>query len=505
LALFGRKKEEATEVKEAGGGAPAGGDGEPLRQEPEKAARFFTRAKTVHETGNYEYAMTLWLDGMRLDPFNMGALESFFQSCAAFLGEPKNKGVSKETLRQFGGRSDLDRYLRSLLDWGMKPTDATMSVRASAAASNLKLAEATYWLGERALAAILNEKKPRKDLLVKMIGIFSDVGAFDKAVHAGEAACRLDPADGKLAADVRNLAAQATMTKGGYDQTGQAGGFRANVRDLEKQRHLEDAERIVKSEETVDRLVREAEANYNQRPDDVPSIRDYIRRLMERGNDADLARARKVAQDAFAKTKQFSFREMDGDCRLRIAQRNLAKYRMAAEEAPQDEVRQSNYAKAQRKYAEMEIEEFQTRVEAYPTDNKLKLELGRRLFELGRIDESIPLFQKAQHDASRRVEAMFYLAQSFERIEYIDEAVNTYRNAIDAYKVGTDEMGMSLRYGLMTALQAKAEKDRELPAAEEADKLASSIAVQQFDYRDIRQRRDVLKKLIGDLKRGDAA
>jgi hypothetical protein len=66
-------------------------------------------------------------------------------------------------------------------------------------------------------------------------------------------------------------------------------------------------------------------------------------------------------------------------------------------------------------------------------------------------------------------------------------------------------MGMSLRYGLLTSLQTKAEADRDLAVAEEADKLASAIAVQQFNFRDIRARRDALKKLISDLKKGDPA
>ena len=79
------------------------------------------------------------------------------------------------------------------------------------------------------------------------------------------------------------------------------------------------------------------------------------------------------------------------------------------------------------------------------------------------------------------------------------------RQAMETHKLTTDGMGMALRYGLMTALQVKAEKERELAAAEEADRLASSIAVQQFSYRDIRQRRDALKKLIGEIKRGDVA
>jgi hypothetical protein len=501
LAIFGRKKPaDETEPKTDAGPTESA----TVIQSPEKAARFFSHAKTVQETGNYEYAMALWLDGLRQDPFSMLGLESFFKAAASFLGE-NAKGPSKDTLRQFGGRGEVDRYLRALLDWGMEPESAVLAVRAAASAAQLKLAEPTYWLGERALVAILREKRPRKDLLVKMISVFSEVGAYDKAVEAGEAACRVDPSDGQLSAQVRNLAAQATMTKGGYDQTGQAGGFRANVRDLEKQRQIEEGERIVKTDETIDRLLKAAQEDYKSRPDDPAAINTFARRLIERGTDQDLALARQVLNKAFEETKQFRFRDIAGEVRLRIAQRNLDKYREAAEANPSDEKAQDNYRRAQAKYAEMEIEEFTAKVEAYPTDNKVKLDLGKRLFHAGKVDEAIPLLQRAQHDASRRVEAMYYLAQAFQRIDYTDEAINTYRNAVDAYKVATDEMGMSLRYGLLTALQTKAQNDRDLAAAEEADKLASTLAIQQFDYRDIRQRRDTLKKLINELKRGDAA
>jgi tetratricopeptide (TPR) repeat protein len=508
LAIFPRKKGEETKpgAEEPGRGAEGGGspNGEVLHQSPEKAAKFFDRARTVHETGNYEYAMTLWLDGLRQDPFSMSGLDSFFKSCAAFLAEG-NKSPGRDTVKQFSGRGDLDRYLYSLLAWGMKPRDPVAAVRATEAAAKLKLTEATYWLGERALVPILEDKKPRKDLLVKMIEVFASVGAFDKAVFAGEAAVRLDPSDGKLAAEVRNLAAQMTMSAGGYEQAGEAGGFRANIRDLEKQRRLEEGERIVKTEETIDRLVKDAEEDYRTRPEDPPAVFLYAKRLGERGRPEDLKKAREVLNKGFEATRQFRFREMAGDLLLRQAYQKLSQYREAAEKAPADEKAKDLYRRARAEYTRMEIAEFQLRVENYPTDNGLKFELGKRYFETGDVDKAIPLFQKAQHDAKRRVEAMFYLAQSFQKIDYTDEAINTYRNALEAYRVATDETGMALRYGLMTALQTKAEAERELAAAEEADKLASAISIQQFDYKDIRTRRDALKKLIGELKRGDAA
>lgn len=511
MALFGKKKGDEPDPKDDGaGGAGGGGSGGPGENgsgegarpvySADKASRFFSHAQTVHDSTQYEYAMQLWLSGLRQDPTSMRGLESFFKSCAAFLMDSGGKGPSKETLRQFDGKGDLEKFLNALLAWGMKPTDALLAVRATEMASKLGLTEQTYWLGDRAIDKIRTEKKPRKDLYLKLVPVFTKVGAVEKAVEALDAAVKLDPSDGPLAAELRNLSAQATMSKGGYEQTGQAGGFRANIRDLDKQRQLEDQERIVKTEETIDRLLKAEEEDYLRRPEDPAAINKYAKRLIERGRPEDEKRAAEVLKKAYETTKQFRFREMSGDLLLRRAYRKLGEYRDKAAAAADNAVAQTTYKRAQAEYNRMELEEYKLRVEAYPTDLGLKFEVGKRYFALGDMDNAIPLFQESQHDAKRRVESQHYLAQAFQKIEYLDEAISTFRQALDAHRAPTDETGMALRYGLMCALQKKAEGERELPIAEEADKLASDIAIHQFNYRDIRARRDSLKKLIAELK-----
>jgi tetratricopeptide (TPR) repeat protein len=504
LGLFGRKKNGDEPDASTPG---SGGNGDPPVADfhPEKARKFFEHAKTMHETTNFEYAMTLWLSGLRHEPANIQALESFMNSCQHFLAEGKTKGPSRETVRQFSGRGEVERYLLALLQWGMRPLDATLAVRATHAAAALGLPEPTYWIGTRALGAIDQDRRPRKDLCVRLIDIFSKVGAFDKAVEAGERAVRMDPSDGPLAAQIRNLAAQATMSRGGFEQSGEAGGFRANIRDAEKQRLLDEQERIVKTEETIDRLVRAAEEDYKSRPEDPSAIAVYAKRLMERGRPEDEKRAREVLKLAFDTTRQFRFREMDGDIRLRQATRKLVEYRDAAENNPENTQAQELYGKAQAAYLKIEIEEYAARVEAYPTDLGYKFELGKRYFKVGDYEQAIALFQKSQEEPKRRVESLNHLAQSFLRIGWADEAVHTFRKALDAHPVKNDDMGMDLRYWLLTALQAKAEAERDLGIAEEADQLASSIAIQQINFRDIRARRDAIKKLIAALKRGDTS
>lgn len=469
---------------------------------PEAAAKFFDRARTVGETGQNEYAMQLWLSGLRHDPGAMPGIDGFFKTAARYLdSDDGRKGSPKDVVKSIAGKTDVDRYLLSLLEWGMKPAEAAYAVKAFESAAGLGLTEVTNWVGDRAFPAALRDKKPRKDWFIKLLDGFEKIGAFDKAVAAGEAAYKVDPTDGELGTKVKNLAAQMTMSRGGYEKTGQAGGFRANVRDAEKQRQLDEADRIVKSADTVDRLLQTAEDEFAKRPDDLPTINTLIKRLVERGRPDDEARAMSICLQTFEKTKQFRFRQAWGDLRMRQERRRVLALRQQSDAAPADEALRAQVAAAEKAFAEAELEEFRVRVENYPTDLTLKFELGKRYFNLGHFDESIACFQESQHDGKNRAESLSFMAGAFAKMDWLDESIATFRAALDVKDLVPDTL-LDIRYGLMTALQSKAQRDKDLTAAEEAEKVASSIAMQQISYRDIRVRRVAIKELIAQIKAG---
>lgn len=488
MAIFGWKKSPD----------PTPSDEQPISFSPEKADRFFDHAKTVDETGNYEYAIQSWLSGLRQDPSSTRGVEGFFASIAKFLGEGDGKkGVSKEVAKVVGGKSELERYLSSLLDWGQKPSDPALAVKAFEGAARLNLREPAIWIGERALNWVAGAAKPRKDLLTKMADGFEKVGAFEKAVLAAEHASKLDPSDGDLAARVRSLAAQATMNRGGYSQAGQPGGFRANVRDQQKQRQLDEGERIVKTADVVERLLADAQEELARRPGDLPTIENYAKRLMERGKPDDEEKAHALYTQAFADTKQFRLRELAGDIRLRQAKRRASALKQAFDSG--DAGVAAKLEQALRAHGDLEVAEFRLRVEAYPTDLVRKFELAKRLFHNDQFEDAIPFFQESQGDPRYRAPSLSMLAQCFLKLGWTDESIETFRRAADLRDLPA-EAQMELNYGLMVALQAKATQEKDLAAAEEAEKLASSIAIRQITFRDVRTRRESLKKLVLALK-----
>ncbi len=81
-----------------------------------------------------------------------------------------------------------------------------------------------------------------------------------------------------------------------------------------------------------------------------------------------------------------------------------------------------------------------------------------------------------------------------------DAAVGTFRTGLEGMPDDTTPLGMELRYGLLCALQSKAMGEKSAEAADEADRIAAGIAMQKFNFRDVRERREQIKALMIELR-----
>ncbi|MEM7628105.1 MAG: tetratricopeptide repeat protein [Planctomycetota bacterium] len=488
---FGRKK--------------SSGDGEdaaPANESfsPVKAKTFFDRAQTVHQSTNYEYAMQLWLNGIGWDPTPVEALDGFLRSADAFLNENPKAKLSKDFKSALSAKGLVRKYVDALLDFGIKNTDTAAAVRSADYASQIGLREQSRKLGQHALALAQQDKKQKKDTFVKLLDLFERAELYQLAAQAGDVACRIDQGDGELQVRVRNMMARATMNKGGFEDTSE-GGFRKNIRDSGQQELLEAADKITKTDDVKAQLVAQAKADHEARPDDPAALEKYARALLDRGKPADELKAIALYTKGFQSTGQFRFRQRAGEINLKRAKRTVASLKAKADASPDDAELRAKYEQAAETLSKSQVDELTKQVEHYPTDLALKYELGKRLVERGRHDEAIEQFQLAQDDAKNRRGVLNSMGQAFMALEgWEDAAVDTYRKALgDKVDDGSPE-GLEIRYGLMQALYAKAQKSRDAESAEEADKLAAGIAIQQFSYREVREWREKVKALLAELK-----
>ncbi|MBZ0170799.1 MAG: hypothetical protein K8E66_00315, partial [Phycisphaerales bacterium] len=210
MALFGKKKGEDGDQGE-----------EPVEAgfSPQKARLFFDRAKTTHETLNYEYAVTLWLNGLGQDPASQEGFNGFWQSVRAYCDENGKKASGKDITKKLQGQGKILKYQTALLTWGLKPESGPATVKAAEAAAALGLREITETLGKRALGYANQDDKPKKDAYVKLLDIFDQAGAFELAVEAGQIASNLDPTDGQLSARLKEMFASATIQRGKFEES----------------------------------------------------------------------------------------------------------------------------------------------------------------------------------------------------------------------------------------------------------------------------------------------
>lgn len=490
--------------KGSGGGASNEG---PHEFDSNKAAKFFERAQTLHEATNFGYSMNMWIRGMRFDPTSMNGLEGFFKAAGAFFTEnPKGEkeDVFKSTLKDASGRTDVDKYLTSLVNWSSHPHEANHAVKAMELAAGLGLGAPAVWIADRAVEWAARDKRPKKDHFVMAMKVYQKFDKFDKAVQAGEAGMKIDPTDGRLASDVKNLSAEWTTKRGGFDQTGEEGGFRSNIRDAAKQRQMEDRDRLVTTEEQLDRQVAEARASHEAAPTDRANALRFIELLVKRGKTEDEEAAIRVATEAHGRTQEYRFREHVDSIRVRHLRRKAARLKAEAEKAGTPEAKAA-LVSATKEYLRADIQAKEGQVGAYPTDLVRKFELARLYYQVGKYEEAIALLQIAKDDAKNRARVYFYLGLSFQRIGWNDEAIETLRQAQGMQTAGDDATEMELRYGLMEALLARGLEQNTLVDAEEAYKLASQIAIQKISYKEIRAKRDEIKRLIAKIKSAGAA
>ena len=310
----------------------------------------------------------------------------------------------------------------------------------------------------------------------------------------------LDPRDAKLQQRVRNMSATATMSRGGYEKSGAAGGFRSNIRDLEGQRAKEDEEAVVKTEKTLGSIIERAAADFKARPDDEAAARKLGKLLLERGTPEDEKTAMKLYMKMYKDTQAYSFKVAASDIQIRVAKRRLRALKARVEKDPSNQEALEQFSEGQRQLLEFERKEFEERAKNYPTDQKLKYEVGVRSFRLGDYESAITFLQGAVGAPALASHVQSYLGQAFAKMDWLDEAESSFRAAIDAHPSDTDDFAMDLRYGLMDTLERKAGSAQDPEAAEEAFKLASAIAVKQIGYRDIRERRAKLQNLAKEMK-----
>ncbi len=449
-----------------------------------KAKAFFDRADEVALTGNFDYAIDMYIEGLKMAP---DALEEGHKALMKHAIARQAKGGKKpsmvEKLRHQQGKTAVDTMLNAEYLWAKDPTCPAMMADMLKAAVDAGCKKTALWVADNLFEANRNSKKPALRYYILLKDCYGKLEAFDKAVAACQYALQLKPRDLMLEDDLKNFSASMTMQKGNY---GSAGDFRDSMKDRDEQNKLHSQTKSIKTEDVRLANLHDAEKKYEQSPDNPGVIFGYADALADMGNDESYRKAIELLEEKYAQTGDFSFNRKAGETRIKQVKRRITNIRLAAEGDSGNMKLKDSLETARRELLAVELEHFRLCSDNYPTDFGMKYEYGVRLMAAGRYDDAIPLMQEARKDPRHRFLAMNKLGLCFFMKQWFADAIDVFRQAIDSYAIQDDGIAKELRYNLARTYEHNGHNA-------EALELYRKLAQIDYTFRDVRQRVDKLR------------
>ena len=460
-----------------------GGSKEIPEGDRKRAQLFFDRARTIAETGNYEYAIELYQQGLASDPDSVDTHQSIRELSMirkARGGKPLGMFAKPKATKD-----DKQAMLNAEKLLAYDPSSMEYMQQMMLAAQRAGCYDTVVWVGGLLLNANFSSKQPSFQRYILLKDTFKAIGKFREALDVMTYAQRMKPTDMDLNHEAKNLAASMTIDKGGYDQGD--GSFKQSIRDKDAQKRLQEKDTDIRTDENLLKGVQEAEVAYNQDPADIARFGRYVEALRRTEMPEYESRAMALLEARFKETRQYKFQAQANLITVSQLGRRERILREAVAKAPADMQARKTYQEFVRDKTEQELRIYKETVSNYPTDTTARYEMSRRLFMLKRWDEAIPALQQVRMDPKYRIQSTIFLGRAFLEAGFVDEAVDTLQEAVQSYQVRGDEKSIDIHYWCAISLEAKGDKQAAL-------KMYSQVAQWNFNYRDVQQR---IKRLRG--------
>jgi len=449
------------------------------KEDQEKAAQFFTRGQTVANTGNFEYAIEMYLQGLAIDPESSEA----HQQLRDFSLKRKASGGKAlgmfQAMKLKGGKDEKEALLNAEKLLAYDPGNTNHMVTLLQAALRGGFFDTVLWIGPILLRANKDSGKGESfDKYILLKNAYKMLERYKEATEAAQFAAAMRPDDMDLGKELKDLASWQTMAAGKY---GSAKSFRESVRDMDKQHRLMEGDTDVRTADMMSRQIAEAEAEWQAEPNEPGKIGKLVDLLVKLEQPESDQRAIEILEAAFENSRQYRFKFRIGQIRISQLARQERNLRQAVAQNPGDESIKREYNDFAKERAEQELQIYQEAAENYPTDSGLRYNVAVRMFQLGHHNDAIPIFQQARSDPKYRTDASVALGRSFLDAGFVDEAVDTFRELIEGYELKGDAKSVMMTYWYGRALEQKGDVQAALKAY-------SQVAQWNFNYLDVQAR-----------------
>ncbi len=453
----------------------------------EKARAFFQRAEDVAATDNFDYAIDMYLEGLRRAP---DALEDGHVPLRKLTLVRQGKGGKKPSItdkvKRRGGKTPLDEMLNAEYLLAKDPDHVPYAETLLKAAVAGEFHRTAEWIAQLVFDANNAAAKPSLSTYLLLKDSYKEMEMFDRAVAACKRAVDLKPGDAAMHDELRDLSAQLTVARGKY---GEAGDFRESIRDKEKQDMLHASGSLIKSSNYRMRTLEEARRAYANRPHVPAVIFALVDALIGLETGEAFEEAIGILSQAYEQTRDFAFKRRSGELKIKKLRGDIRKIKIALKKQPANKDFTEKLEQAMKGFETAALEHYRECVENYPTDLKMKYEYAQSLVKNKQYDEAIPLFQDAQRDPRYKTTAMGKTGLCFFLKGWYTDAIDIFEQALAACDVQDNATAKDLRYNLARSYE-------EDGAGEKALELYRKLAQLDFDFKDVRDRVNKLRTSV---------
>jgi tetratricopeptide (TPR) repeat protein len=450
----------------------------------EKARAFFTRAEEVAATDNFDYAIDMYLEGLKQSP---DALEDGHAPLRRLALIRQGKGGKKpsmmDQIKRSGGKTPLDQLLNAAYLLAKDPDNLGYAEKVLKACVAGKYRRTGEWIAQLIFDANRAGSKPSFATYVLLKDCYRQMGFYTQAVTACQLALELKPQEDTLQNELRDLSANMTMEKGKYGKTTD---FRESIQNKEYQDRLQSQDNVVKSENVKQRTLSEARRQFQQAPTSTTNILQLAEALTEMATEPAYTEAIALLNQSYAKTKDFTFQRKMFELEIKGLQAGIRRMQESLHGKPAEGQKAQELAQLISQFDQKELEYFHNCVDNYPTDMRFKYEYGRCLIKAKQFDQAIPMLQDSRNDPRLKTLSMDKMGLCFLLKGWYEDAIDIFNEALKDCPVQDTAIAKDIRYNLARAYESS---NQNAKAVEIYRKLAQT----DFSYKDVSQRLDKLR------------
>jgi len=418
------------------------------------AQNLFQKAEQAIKRRNFDYAIELLLQGLKLDPLNHEQRKRLRQT--EILAIQEKGGNPRGNWKTSMARMALQLRLKKLAMAGKweeqiveienylrnAPQDVTMLYQL---ANAFRQIEGATDSAISTLQQIIEIDRTQVEAWRQLGTLYASIDP-EKAIACWEKVRQYRPDDKEASKAIRDLSA-ATMVKKAEErhQSGK-GDFRDLLKDEEEAKELQEEQQIIRTEEDAWKAIKRVQERLKESPREKRLLRqlgDLYRRVKKYDE------ARKVYEKLLEiDPDDLVAKERIGDLKEFMIKDRIAEIELKLKENPDDKALQEELKKAQDELDDFLLGELSRRVVDHPTDCGLKARYGALLLKKGRIDEAIEQFQKSLQDPRMSVQAHANLGRCFKAKGLYDLAIEEFQKTLSQIPDVTSSLGKEVTYEL---------------------------------------------------------